>query len=860
MRSRTPKTHISVESFSYGARGAFLRVVLYCSAQALFTVAFVIMIGFVALRCPVPECSAFDVPPSLWGALAVSFSVVLVALASSVLSMFANKVRAAYMVGSLVSFVILILAIANWGSAFLMIVFALIPFAMTTVICVTACSKDGVFSSYARRDDFKLLAVTSSVTMVVASTALFALLLLALSEFRSVSWELVFSIALTSANAFVFVWVYVRCSTYESPDYFAAIRAIDYNSSFGLMLKKIEHMGERDPDAAEALFCLLALVCPSEVVSQIREEVEPRDGSCRVETMFEFTAPACLAERFLLVPTILQKKTELTDALSIEGEDGCVKAFAHDEEVIGSVTRWLSTLIQLRAGSSIGYVDVEEAARCAARAAFEDDPDCYVEKAKSNRDEARKLFERALGADDELLADVMRVVEYMWETYEHVKPICVREPLRSSFGDTSVVFRVKATRVTPLVPLRLTAGPMSRRCLNVVKRVFAKKRLRYYFNMANADRTESYHLRYLGPEGAYFTESRLRLCDAPARMPFPYAIARQMTFTNRYDSKSSHVYVRGGRGFANVALQFTFERKSHAPVISVLGISCTVLLLLLYFAWEKVLIRGGGSGGGGDFFTFFFGVLTFVSLTSVWDNLGSNHAEEWVWMAAFTTLVTSVLALVDSLMIGVSVSWADWRPTLWVALTSIEFSVALSVGTLLFQRVKQHGCCIESIPITKSMRADMDVFEEESRFSEMEKRFDPYYRNDLDFIGRIKITAHSPRRQRYRADISAYEGLYGSNWEDGWLIPIWAAYCDPRLVPRSKANEARVEVPVVRPHGSRWAKVLSGRQERQAVLRRKDKNERVFKDRRLVIEAAGPRAREIRSSVFDPFFVIGKSC
>lgn len=354
----------------------------------------------------------------------------------------------------------------------------------------------------------------------------------------------------------------------------------------------------------------------------------------------------------------------------------------------------------------------------------------------------------------------------LYELFWRIKPICVRTTVEPhlEIEDTTQITKLSAKRGSvilhveqnvPLIRVQNEASDMLTGLGRWAQRRLTKRRKSFYFSLANADRADSYHLSFSGPAQTYYAESEIVTIN-----PGGVLQAEKMTATCRCDQVDSRLYVKGGDGFHNAALSFSYEDTNHRSLQTICVSTAICLALVCFTAFKYVLSPSAPDSSSSELqvVAIFFSVMTFAGLMSVWESLSGQRSEEWVWVSASVTMASSLVGLADLIYLITrgEIQGTFVHQILWGSLMVVEFFIFLLVLCSLFYKVKLHSSFMSRVPLTRSI--------ENGKKSEETKE---------------TVTADKKQTKKEKKKLDEaemyYEDLIGNYWADGWLIPSWVA-------------------------------------------------------------------------------------
>lgn len=610
---------------------------------------------------------------------------------------------------------------------------------------------------------------------LIASSMLLAKLLVSYTFFQFNLWLLWPLVSLGIAVA-TGAWLYAKRLTQSNPRFFSRVLVSEGkggNKADGLL----DAVDEMDMKTPEGLF-LATLLKPAKTVTRLREGISPAKGCFHIVSHYEFKIPKELNNGdSVILPIAFRGKNELTNGLEIVPEPGVwLRKMGRDE-----IERWTEKCLAKILSRHVKGTESnspDEVARRVAKTAIEnhlyESEEEFSEKRLETLEYAREYNHKLV----ELMNSLMISLRY-------VRPICVELTWGDAEGVPKEYIRLTIRKNLSLVPVRRidANGSKSFPIRDRIKRLFTKKRMRYYFGLGNADCARRYHLTFCGPEKTYL--SFFNLLGTGDNNEF--FIADKMYATNRYDQQVSRLYIRNGRGFSRAALAISYEECSHRSIMALCGTSVVCLLLLLYFGLGFVAPMKALALTSSEI-VLPLTVLSIGSIISIWEAMEEYRAEEWLWMGAVLSIVVSLAASAHLVLFAVHVKYAYipsvFDVSLWIAYIVIEFFVAETSAMVLFEQVKQHGDLMYKVPLTRS--AVEDDFHNAPKIDF--QRAIENMRNGVTKRGECIFPKPDPKWAnavsiKYCFDAHQYKDLIGKDWVDGWLVPIWSGLVNPYCSP-----------------------------------------------------------------------------
>ncbi len=622
--------------------------------------------------------------------------------------------------------------------------------------------------------------LVSLCSLVACCIYLYATILWHIRDGNEPIWFLVLSVCLLIGFSLLAVWAYVHEVSQVNRWVFSrVIEEEQFKKHFQGPLNDAVNLASHHCACAtgdnskthDVDFFLSMLMRPAVYTKRLHEDISPSRGFYRIKSKMDICIPIDSASRnSIIIPVVLRSKKELTSELEFIDTDGNPLYRLNDAETEDVLAESLSCLFCTEGNCS--GANQNKAKEFAA----------FIMNDLPNTSSPI--------VDSDLDCETQAILEELLLMFERVKPVCVRAIIRKHYqgnehsafpelADPNLECSLTVIRNTPLVPLVRETDNKKRLIVMWIKRQFTKHRLVYYYNLGNADRAQSYHLTFSGPEGSYFTGSNLRSTDPDRAKHF---IASKMTMTNRYDQKNSRVYIKNGRGFCNAALRIEYEDRDHRALQS-LCIASALSFALLTYAGVSYMYSDGSEGNVGlinlfnnfQYIAAFFAAITFAGLMSVWETLRTSHSEEWMWVSAFMIIASSLLALglvvilqITSVAEGVDQSGSiivsnkivnnygiaiDFT---WIILMVLSFGAFFCLSLILFEKIKKHGSFVYKVPATRSMHDKWTI----------------------PIIPQNGTIGYESSIKNGGRDLDVYEGLFCLEWSDGWLVPIWSSLCN----------------------------------------------------------------------------------
>lgn len=516
-------------------------------------------------------------------------------------------------------------------------------------------------------------------------------------------------------------------------------------------------------------FFLRALVDSSQYIPRIREKIQPAHGSYHLRTEYDFNIPLKYImdskDNIVVIPVLWQHKKELSQELEFEESSGFHVRRMNDSETL----KYLKCCLRkwFMHDCKMSLADSKELSEKISTVMWNDST-CQD---RSEIDNCIK--NKSYGG---FISELLR-------QSNHVKPICVcveKDAIRS--GRISIV-SLRDVPLAPVVRLRENGRLSFKRR---ARRFFTKHRMRYYFNLGNADRCINYHLTFTGPSGTYLSDSNLKCVDKGT----DFCIAETMRMNHRYDQENARLYIKNGCGFSRFALMLVYEERSHRSLQALCAASTVSLVLFAYLGLRFVFGLGQNQVDVGDI-TLPLTALTLTSLLSLWEAMERQRAEEWLWILASSVFVISLIMVLWLTVESAPRQAVDGNPEAfipsialmlaWMFSVGSIFSITLSSFVALFMQIRQHGAFMDRVPYTRCARED--CFERNDSFNPVLS--DVLSENEIFNFGlNANLTDTNttsvviPAKTKY-CGLGVFIPVIGSDWGDGWLVPVWSAYSNP---------------------------------------------------------------------------------
>lgn len=548
-------------------------------------------------------------------------------------------------------------------------------------------------------------------------------------------------------------WLMAKIIAARNDNFFEKIHVIKerQENETTKLLSQFDSM--RSAKAIQGSLLLTMLLSPSRRTKRINESIRPAKRFFHVSTEYEIAIPDYFHGETVVVPASIQDIRELTFDLKFRDGDGHRLERLKDREA----EKYVSQAI---------FLAIKKLCKCSDVNGRIVSDDIARRIVGANAIKAETLLR-----DYEKMGCDSKAFKYLAETLLHdfwrVKPIFVRIRVLSDVEKKGMIRNQTASSRTviicveqniPLIRVWNTSESKWTNCGRLIQRRLTKRRKSFYFSLANAERADSYHLAFTGPEDTYYAESEIVVVNEDGA-----AIeAEQMTATSRCDQDQSRLYVKAGSGFYNAALSFSYEETNHRAMQTVC-VSTAICLALICFTAFKYAFSSELNPYDLQVVAIFFSVMTFAGLMSVWESLNGQRSEEWVWVSASVTMAASLVGLADIIYMLVSLSGPnEFHAVLWTVLMIVEYSIFLGIAVALFHKVKLHSSFMGKVPQTRAL-------------SESDKNHNSVSDDEKTKKCFAKRRNKGEKQQKKDEATSYYEDLIGPYWADGWLIPTWVA-------------------------------------------------------------------------------------
>lgn len=516
-------------------------------------------------------------------------------------------------------------------------------------------------------------------------------------------------------------------------------------------------------------FFLRALVDSSQYILRIKESIRPDHGAYHLRTEYEFNVSPCYArsskDDTVVIPVLWQHKKELTNELKFEDASGMHIRRMNDSEAFaylsGCLCEWLSSYCKLPSENS------RDLSKRVVSVMWKDVESCSKSEIK------KEIEEEIKGKPYEtFILELMRQSRY-------VKPVCALVEKNAIRSGRVTIVSLRDVPLVPVVRLKRNGKLFFR---GRISRFLTKHRMRYYFNLSNADRCANYHLTFAGPNGTYLSDSELKCIGDETG----FCVAETMRMNHRYDQENTWLYIKNGCGFSRFALMLVYEERSHRSLQALCAAATVSLVLFVYLGFRFVFGLVQNPVDVGDI-ALPLTALTLTSLLSLWEAMERQRAEEWLWILASGVFALSLFmvlwfafesapsAEVDSFMPSVELRIA------WFVSLGAIFSATLAAFVALFMRIRQHGALMDRVPHTRC--AKEDCFERITRLDSLFpdaslKNAPVIFCSCMATPGKDASLPDIPANSKY-SGLDVYFPIIGKDWGDGWLVPVWSAYANP---------------------------------------------------------------------------------
>ncbi len=381
---------------------------------------------------------------------------------------------------------------------------------------------------------------------------------------------------------------------------------IDYNDSD---IRKIKDLSDATSEKSYASIFATAVLTPQCLFGYIDEHVEPFTRSVNVTTNAEIKIPYAMKNKAFCLPLFMYQRGDVPSALKIKAASGAIISrlnFQESVEYILSVLKCYCPLIKsdktlecdirtyLNFEEAINSSDnisqrIEEALRLVLK--------CYCPLIKSDKtlecnigtylssgkNKIRDINQRIEKARD-LINQSMQLLSDRTEVEQNVEivkqlliklarsyPICIRcigvdapkknkiqknYPL-SYISQRSRSFSLSFSYRLPLVRvLAEEKSNLQHKFLNWIVR----RPMTIFYDLENADRTQSYHLQMKGPKHTYYSYGRLQKISESG----PMAEADMFGVSKRRGQRHARLAIQNGSGFSNLSFFFAYTPRGFS--------------------------------------------------------------------------------------------------------------------------------------------------------------------------------------------------------------------------------------------------------------------------------------------------------
>lgn len=479
----------------------------------------------------------------------------------------------------------------------------------------------------------------------------------------------------------------------------------------------------------EQEFFLNALVNPRSVFSRIDESIAPGRRMLDCDVLFEVKAPshhgvavrgiqdlevakstakhAAVCE--LIVPVAFQRRGELTISQRVFSDSGTLLPMVKQSDITDAFVDMIDRYMAAR-----GTKGLSSFARGSLRE--------YLSSTRCNEDyQVPELVCSEMlsatggeGVDKVFCKDVLKALVGL----KDVIPVCVSMSVaaldEASLRDGCAarghapiefprIFKLRMAEkremlVKPFNAVPNCGGSVIASVLNRILRRFAHRMDTVYYNIGNAARSTSYHLRVEGPENTYYARGSLIRENTEDRREI---YAEQVEMQKRCGQRNAHLYIRSGHRMANTAFMFRFRKAplDSCHIMFVAALLCLAVLSVclmgslgsLGLAWGTANPRDGGSVG----FSSVSMLLAVVSAAGSWiyNRAWDGREDSLAIMASvFATVGCSVLGmLLSGVVFAKLVNKYSAEAPIILALWSIVISCMICVTVMMAYSALQHG-------------------------------------------------------------------------------------------------------------------------------------------------------------------------
>lgn len=430
----------------------------------------------------------------------------------------------------------------------------------------------------------------------------------------------------------------------------AAVNDPDYPKIIAAMLyfSEGDKSGDRRDLALSTLF-LTALVSPQSVFASITDNITPRSRSLFVESEIDIRIPYNLRMSSFVVPILMHERDGLPDDLHVEALSDTIVSTLNLQETIDYLMKvaevcfpYLADDAELRAGflrfisdandyssesvDDDGNADTSGFARRASKASrYEVGNQRASDMEGLYQKYCAKLKETGMGQEKALRIE--RLFLGVLDTLLFAYPICARVCSKAgTMEKDATVFdglcfdssverkaQIVVRRSYPLIKVEpaFTGCAALDRMLNCL----CHRPMTLYYDLGDADRTQSYHFRTKGPEGTYFRFAGMkRLPDRKENV-----LEADMAFLQRrHGQRHARFAVKDGFGFSGWSFMFRYDERSFT-IFHMLLVVSLIPVLLFWLIFPEVVAPSSDQNGMFSVVVTIAGALTVVaSLAGAW--------------------------------------------------------------------------------------------------------------------------------------------------------------------------------------------------------------------------------------------------
>jgi len=407
---------------------------------------------------------------------------------------------------------------------------------------------------------------------------------------------------------------------------------------------------------------------PSKYIEQLFEQVSLNTRSTHIVQKYLVALPTehiGEGERIFL-PLIYHSRGKLLDSLRLTEASGESRIMTGREAVAlccATIRRYLASQI-LNNGEETKVLQAYKAGPEKRVIAYAD-AGMWHDRQKTDLDsilsDIDELLPAGQGRRDDL-PDVLKALSCIGQEYPSVIE-CLVAPKNGGEG-THLKFTVESREIMPR-----GSGERLSKIMQGLYDVFAVRSPNICYPLNNAERTQSYHLEVVAPEGFYMRTQQIRqIGGAISAGDAPSPIASRIAVQKAYGQRRAHLYLRDARQTAGDEFVCMFEERTPgtAGYTTVASLACAFIVFIcgylqmniapviagLFSGWRispNVLsgIHTLSSGGGnGDVVV---ALLAIPPAVGAW--LGMKSADRLVFgslWSRFSIIITVIICLVGS--------------------------------------------------------------------------------------------------------------------------------------------------------------------------------------------------------------------